>query len=266
MKQGFAVIDVNLPKHVSELDDRQEHDEADAIENRTREATRLLSYLWDNYIELNDSTHVFLMGTNTGHGAIINFIKANEERAQERLAGAISFVEDVTLQSCKSATNDFLAQWYYSISQVFVALDHNFWFSDLAKKLRKRFGKVNKSSQETITDMLIEHKEAVLNLLLENSSDWRRQRIRDQEIVMDTSLVDLATTPRRMPPIGNFAPSATVRAGAGNNLPDVPPIGNLASPRGQRARSPRVGSPPKLPPLGNFAFSPRQRSSRSPAR
>ena len=150
MKQGFAVIDVNLPKHLTDVDDSQEHEEHDSVEYRTKEATQLLTYLWDNYVQLNNATHVFLLGTNTGHGAIINFIKANEERAQEQLTSAISFVEDVPLQSCKSATNDALAPWYHANSLVFVAPEHNFWWSELSRKPKKRFGRI---SQELVQQL-----------------------------------------------------------------------------------------------------------------
>lgn len=268
MKQGFAVIDVNLPKHVSDDDiDDQSHKEVDSIENRTREATRLLTYLWDNYIEPNESTDVFLMGTNTGHGAIINFIKGNEERAQERLTAAISFVEDVPLQSCKSATNDSLDAWYYSLSMVFVSPSHGFWTSDLARKPKKRFGKIRMSPKESITDMLIEYKQDVFDLLLRHTEDWRARRPVDEEDeVMDTGVVEPVTSPRRMPPIGNFAPSATSRSVTGTNSPSLPTTSNFASPRGSRARSPRIGSPPSMPPIRNFAPSPRSRASRSPGR
>ena len=268
MKKAFAVIDVNLPKHVSEYDyDYQDHKEADAVENRTREATLLLTYLWDNYIELNESAQVFLMGTNTGHGAIINFIKANEERVHEKLTAAISFVEDVPLQSCKSATNDLLATWYYTSSLVFVSPDHAFWASDLARKPKKRFGKIHRSSQDTVRDMLMEHKQAVFDLLLDNTEDWRTHRPQDEEDdVMDTGVVEPVISPRRMPPIGNFAPSATSRSVTGTNSPSLPTTSNFASPRGSRARSPRIGSPPRMPPMSNFILSPGQRASRSPGR
>lgn len=248
------MIDVNLPKHVSEPEDSQEHADSDDVEYRTREATQLLTYIWDNYIELNESTHVFLMGTNTGHGAIINFIKANEERVQELLIGAISFVEDVPLMSCKSATNDLLASWYYNSSRVFVTPEHNFWSTDVARKTRKRFGRVQKSSQETITDMLIEHKQEVFNLLAQKTEGWREGRTReDEDGIMDTTGAEQVSNQKsRMPPIGNFAPSARART----HSPSHPSSNSNFT-------SPRAGFGP---PLGSFALSPRERPPRSPGR
>lgn len=249
VKQGFAVIDVNLPKHVTDINDGQEHEPNDAIEFRTKEAALLLTYLWDNYVELSDATHVFLMGTNTGHGAIINFIKANEGRAEERVNGAISFVEDVPLQSCKSATNDLLAQWYYTNSLVFVANDHNFWHSDLSKKPKKRFGKANRSNVDSMTDMLIEYKTTVQDLLLQRTADWSDD-IQDGD-AMDTTNIDSLDAPKpKLPPVGNFAPLSRPQTGSASSTPSLA-VGNGAAVK------------PKTPPIGNFA--PR-RPSKSPFR
>lgn len=206
VKQGFAVIDVNLPKHLSDSDDAQEHVESRSIEFRSAEATQLLTYLWDNYIELNESSHVFLLGTNIGHSAIINFIKQDEDRAQQAVTAAISFVEDVPLQSCRSATNDSLALWYYNFSLVFVEQEHNFWYSELSRKPKKRFGRVNRSSERTVTEMLIEHKDAVFELLLHDTMDFRSRRIQNMAgIPTHASVPQPANTTRTLPPVSNFA-------------------------------------------------------------
>lgn len=266
-KQGFAVIDVNLPKHITvDEEDSQQYEAADAIDYRTREATHLLSYLFDNYIDLNDSTHVFLLGTNTGHGAIVNWIKQNEERAQERLTKAISFVEDVPLQSCKSATSDELAKWYYNTSLVFVAAQHNFWASDYARKIKKRFGHVFKSPEDHISDMLVAHKEPVTAALLADTAGWKASwpTVEDEDIVSSPE-------PRRkdllqMGGFGLSSPAKNFEMSSGG-LPKMPPISNFASPSRRGAGSPRIGSPPKsTPPVANFALSPGQRLPRSPAR
>ena len=266
MKHDFAVIDVNLPKHVTEDDDTQEYEQNDSVESRTREATQLLTYLWDNYIELNEPSHVFLVGTNTGHGAIVNFIKAHEERAQDQLTTAISFIHDVPLQSCKSPTNDILAQWYYASSMVFVTPDHNFWSSDLARKPKKRFGRIKQSSKETITDMLVEHKDAVLSLLREKTASWRAQKSQVEDDAMDTTLSEAVVSPKRMPPIGNFALTPTRKAAGTVKSPSLPTASNFSSPKGARARSPGTASPHRAPALNNSALPPQQRSIRSPAR
>lgn len=249
MKQGFAVIDVNLPKHIPEPDGNQEHADSDDVDFRTHEATQLLTYLWDNYIEVHESTHVFLMGTNIGHGAIINFIKANEERAQELLVGAISFVEDTPLMSCKSSTNDLLAPWYFNSSLVFATPKHNFWGSEVAKKKRKRFGKVQMSSEDTITDMLVEHKQAVFDFLLAKTEGWKAKNSKDErDRTMEMTTPEPADSWKSR--TGLWAPTVGTRS------PSHPSVNSHFT-------APRAGA---TPPIANFALSPREGPLRSPGR
>jgi len=259
VKHGFAVIDVNLPKHVTADDDDAEHEETDSVDYRTREATQLLTYLWDNYVEINESTHVILMGTNTGHGAIVNFIKANEERAQARMTRAISFVEDVPFQSCKSATNEDLAKWYFFSSLVYISTLHNFWQSEYALKIKKRFGRVSRSAEASISDMLLAHKDEVTATLLRDTAAWRAQKPAKQVEQGDSELA-------RRPPIGNFAlsPSKNIAPNR-TSSPRLSASANDASPSGRRAKSPRIGSPPKGPSAPRFAPPPRNGASQNPA-
>jgi histone deacetylase 6 len=236
------VIDVNLPQHVTDPDDKQEHEASDAVEYRIKEAERLTTYLWDNYIEVSDATHVFLMGTNTGHGGIIKFIKANEDRAQERITGIVSFVEDVPLQSCKSVTNEFLAQWYFDVSQTFVSQEHNWWTSEYVGKIRKRFGKPVHSALNSISDMLVEHKTAVFDFLSQRTADW----VDDEPPTGDQKLDDGdcgVTTPEKskLPPVGNFALSPRPLVQPATNSPSRHVRRDLfvASPPSRRSPAPK---------------------------
>ena len=154
--------------------DEQNHEDSDLIAKRSAEATELLNYLWDNYIELADSTHVFLLGTNVGHVAITNWIKAHEDTAMDRVDRTLHFIEDVSLQACRSPTNDMLSPWYYRTSMIWLAKEHNFWASDFAQKPKKKFGRVMKTEGDHISDMLVEQKGKVMAALIDDTEDWRR--------------------------------------------------------------------------------------------
>ncbi|CAK3976394.1 Histone deacetylase clr3 [Lecanosticta acicola] len=249
VKQGFSVIDVNLPKHIADYDANsdQGYREASSVESRVKEATLLLTYLWENHIEIYDATHVFLMGTNIGHGAIVNFIKTHEEQA-ERLDKAISFVEDVPLLSCKSMTNDNLRGWYYSISLVFVSGEHAFWTSEVGTKSRKRFGNVAKSEQLYIGDMLHGHKEAVFAALIDATEDWDPEKAASEDDIEAPT----AEAPR-LPPIGNFALSPSSK-----NLMNSPGKSTFPPPGSNSPYPSGIRSPPKFPPLQSFAPSPKR--------
>lgn len=245
VKQGFAVIDVNLPKHVVDMDmtDSHEHEETNSIEFRTREATQLLTYLWENYIELNDSSHVFLMGTNTGHGAIVNFIKTHSTQAQQNITKAISFIEDVSLQSCKSQTDDGLARWYYDNSMVLVANEHHVWASDLVRKPRKGFGRLSQSDETSISAMLIEYQTLIFDALKTGIGSWKPEdMVSDNGEIADmqTSARAGLASPARLPPVQNFSFSSPSK--------NLPPTSNATGSR----------SPSKMPAVGNFAPSPKQ--------
>lgn len=250
VKHGFAVIDVNLPKHISEdevstapripshlLDkttntthqDDQDHEETDFVAKRAGEATQLLTYLWENYIELADSTHIFLLGTNIGHVAITNWTRSHEETAMDLVDHTIHFIADVALQACRSPTNDLLSPWYYRTSSVWLGSEHNFWASDFAQKPKKKFGRVARAAGEHMGDMLLEQKESVFELLLDKTEDWRLEHHptddedelgeEDEGVrgdvdndAMEISEGDTMASARRLPPVGNFALSPAPRA------------------------------------------------------
>lgn len=236
--------------------DEQDHEASDLLANRCAEATELLNYLWDNYIELANSTHLFLLGTNVGHIAITQWIKTHETVAMERVDRTIHFIEDVDLQACRSATNDMLAPWYYRTSIIYLSAGHNFWESVFAStKPKKKFGFVVKRSPESsavhISDMLLEQKDEVMGALLEETKEWRSSRPfavddddDDEGIVggsedMEISEADplpgaAGASFKKLPPVGNFALSPAPRsspAGPGSRTPSA-----LSPTRGSAAR------------------------------
>ncbi|KAM3423062.1 Histone deacetylase [Cercospora zeina] len=242
-KEGFAIIDVNLPKYVTDYNqDSREHQSSQSVDHRNKEAEQLLKYLWDNYVELGESTYIYLMGTNAGHGVIINFLKSNEEmiltkyndrEEDHKLLKAITFVEDVPLMSCRPlvSRDDELPQWYYRNSLVLVGSEHAYFESDFSRKPKRKFGRVIKSDSNTITDMLLQHKDAVFEILLEDADNWRSAK--QAEIgadEMDYAKPSPLASPKKLPS-GALSPT---------NLAGLPafslPVGENGS-----------GSPRRLP-------------------
>lgn len=60
--KGFGVIDVNMPKHISSPDDEQPFIPKSLEQEIQQKSKDLLCYLWDNYLQLNDSASLTLMG------------------------------------------------------------------------------------------------------------------------------------------------------------------------------------------------------------
>ncbi|KAK6416820.1 Histone deacetylase hda1 [Oleoguttula sp. CCFEE 5521] len=250
VRNGFSVIDVNMPKHVTEETDTGEHEEIN-VGSRVSEATELLQYLWDNYIMLSDATHIFLMGTNIGHWAITLWIKANEDAAMEYVTKTVSFITDVALQACRSHTNDLLSPWYARNSQVYVARSHNWWSLEFSQRPKKKFGKLMENEESGMSEMLQQHKDTVFEMLLAETAAWRASSddIYDEEMMGQDAADEgsiVAPAAFGLPPVKNFAPSP-VKPGEAN------------TPTGAGGRSPGLLSPTKA----TGAFSARQRT-RSP--
>jgi histone deacetylase 6 len=226
--------------------DEQDHEASDLLAKRCAEATELLNYLWDNYIELASSTHLFLLGTNVGHIAITQWIKTHEMAAMERVDRTIHFIEDVDLQACRSTTNDMLAPWYYRTSMIYLSSSHNFGSSPFATtKPKKKFGCVIKRANGTaehISDMLLEQRGEVMEALLEETEEWRSSRPfngadddDDDGIVGGSEAMEISEADplpgqsssssfKKLPPVGNFALSPVPRsspAGPGLRTPSA---------------------------------------------
>ena len=51
VEQGYAVIDVNIPKYLTCIEDDHEYAEGIDSDQKLKETKLLAKYLWDNYIE-----------------------------------------------------------------------------------------------------------------------------------------------------------------------------------------------------------------------
>lgn len=154
----------------------------------------------------------------------------------DRVDRTIHFIEDVSLQACRSSTNDLLSPWYYRTSMIWLANEHNFWFSDFAQKPKKKFGKVMRTDGDHISDMLVEQKDKVMAALMDDTEDWRQGKSAtddedDVEDAMDIVESDVVATSsssaKRFPPVGNFALSPAPAAKTPKTL--SPTRGTFAS-------------------------------------
>ena len=186
MEHGFAVIDVNLPQDsAGDGDDEEQSDDGETnellVERRKRDATWLLKYLWDNYIQVHNATHLFLIGNDVGHVALANLIQDDDGgRVREKITAAISFVDQVDVHPCASPSSiDVgLPAWYRDHSLVFVSPHHRFWQD--TKQPKSRFGRVTKTLAASMPDMLREARDKVFDRMQEDTSKWRAERSRQK--------------------------------------------------------------------------------------
>jgi histone deacetylase 6 len=91
---------------------------------------------------------------------------------KSRVSGVVNFVNG-DLRAVKSEVDPELSGWYKEHSLVYVANNHMCWASsEYARKVHKRrFGSVQRSSQDSLIMMMREHKDDVQRWILERCEE-----------------------------------------------------------------------------------------------
>ncbi|KAJ9665365.1 Histone deacetylase hda1 [Coniosporium apollinis] len=182
VKQGFGVIDVNIPKHYTQDDDNAEYTESQSQESRKALTREVATFLWENYIEPENATHIFLMGIGTAYLGVLDLISSHERTTESNKVDlVICFVADNPLNTVKRPADDNITNWYHEHSLVFVPSDHLAWDPARQRKIKKRYGNLVRSSRKRITDLLVEHREQVQEALLECTEKWRTEKAQEEE-------------------------------------------------------------------------------------
>ncbi|KAI9368120.1 hypothetical protein BJX61DRAFT_241562 [Aspergillus egyptiacus] len=155
--KGYAVIDVNIPKHVTTEPTPNKYEDED--ENRPTATEELAGYLWDNYIEPNDATEIFFIGIGNAFYGVANLL-INRDNLYQKINGVISFVAENPVRAVASHTQVWLSRWYKDNSLVFVSHAHGVWKSpDARRKPSKRYGHLIQSPKSGLSEMLVYHKD-----------------------------------------------------------------------------------------------------------
>ena len=154
--------------------------DSDGSNARTNSTLELATYLWENYIEVQESTHIFLLGIGDAYLGLMNLLN-NQESCTDRITFFISFVAETPLNRIRRATNDELvARWFYQRSLIFVAGKHGLWARD--RRPKKKFGTLVESPYNDLNEMLVGHRDQVTQLLEQETEDWRVQQPLESQI------------------------------------------------------------------------------------
>ncbi|KAI0483989.1 putative histone deacetylase A [Xylariaceae sp. FL0804] len=159
-KNDFAVMDANIPAYITRPEDMEALIPSTSEASLQRQIQELVCYIWDNYLQLYDVEDLFLVGVGNAYLGIKMLLTNRECRNQ--ISGVINFVTG-NLRPVKSETDADLSSWYRHNSLVFVAAEHACWLDpDLAKKvMKKKFGRVKKSSESVLSRMMEAHADEV---------------------------------------------------------------------------------------------------------
>ncbi|EOD53108.1 putative histone deacetylase protein [Neofusicoccum parvum UCRNP2] len=176
VKNGFGVIDVNIPEHITDPNGLPEYADADSDDARALLTRELATYLWENYISLGENTHKFFIGVGAAYSGILDLMGENDDCTKET-DHIFAFIAENSLQSIKKMTDDYIGAWYYDYSHIFVADHHAAWDPSRQRKLRKKYGNVLRSPHNDIPNMLEGHRDAVVDIMLQKTEDWREEQV-----------------------------------------------------------------------------------------
>ncbi|MCJ1426843.1 Histone deacetylase hda1 [Sticta canariensis] len=161
-RQGFGVIDVNIPKHLTDEETELQDDRT----SHMSEPEELAVYLWENYIDNHDATKIFLIGVGTAHQGIMHLVN-NREGIFQRVHGIVNFIADEPLVPVSDQNLYYLSKWYKANSCNFVSQSHLVWVLPPGqKKPSKRFGTLVASPAKGLNDMLVKHQGEVQAFIL----------------------------------------------------------------------------------------------------
>ncbi|KAF7585373.1 Histone deacetylase hda1 [Aspergillus hancockii] len=171
----YAVIDVNIPKHVTS--GKYEEEE----ENRPTATEELAGYLWDNYIEPNEATEIFFLGIGNAFYGIANLL-INRDTLYKRVNGVVSFVAENPVRAVASHTQTWLSRWYKDNSLVFVSHTHGVWNpAENRRKPSKRYGHLIQSEKSELSEMLMHHKNEVFQWIEERADNHDSEETEEEK-------------------------------------------------------------------------------------
>lgn len=183
-QHNFAIIDVNIPKHVTAENSSVGKFEEDDVD-RPNQTEELAGYLWDNYIEPNEATQVFFMGIGDAFYGVANLL-INRDSIYQRVNSVISFVAENPVRAVASPTQTWLSRWYKDNSLVFVSHAHGVWHTtENRRKPSKRYGRLLRSPKAGLNEMLLHHKTEVYTWIEQRVNIRTGDETEDEEGVED---------------------------------------------------------------------------------
>jgi Arb2 domain len=194
----------------------------------------------------------------------------------------ISFVSESPVVGIQRPADDQASLWYFNHSLIFIASTHFYWSPERGpRKQRKKHGRLMRSEQHDLNDMLLAHKQEVVELLLDATQEWRdgntikekgmKQKLLPQDAGRAMGVQTVSASPgfRAVPDVFDGSPRGTASASANqqailsqaNNLPTriddarSPPHGYAGTPVQTGSPSAPLRSPVKMPPMGVFGVT-----------
>ncbi len=132
---------------------------------QTARLHELAEYLWDNYIDMNESSQVFIIGVGQAYEAVVHLLNSRTSDVIKSVKGIVNFVT-TTLHPISAQVLDEKPKWYRQNSLVIVSHCHNVWSLE-HRKQSKRYGSLIQAEFDGLNDMLVHNREQVQAFILD---------------------------------------------------------------------------------------------------
>lgn len=210
---SFGVIDVNIPELITmDVSDQPSSYSKPNGEEAEKQAEKLATYLWENYMEPSDAEQLFFMGVGNAFQGIVKLLSdkgkplshlqyirikqpsPTTESVHQRVSGVIVFIGSNPVRPVHSNENPYLSRWYSQHSKVYVAQAHSLW-SKTDRRMSRRYGKVERSPGVLLNEMLVLHRDAVFAWIAEEAGlqavGSEEETLRTGDLVMSLEKPDI---------------------------------------------------------------------------
>lgn len=161
--------------------------------NPTIFAQELLLYIWDNYLSyFGQLKKLVFVGFGDAYQAIVHLYgKRSLQEIRELVKGTVVFVNRSNLKSLVPVMDESMVDWYYQNSVIFTSCLNPCWQNsvgpvkngssapngyevtiDEAKKPRRKFGRVLKSSVDGLYDVINEKFDEGVDFIMDSIEDY----------------------------------------------------------------------------------------------
>ncbi|KAL9120016.1 MAG: hypothetical protein Q9187_003425 [Circinaria calcarea] len=174
-RQGFGIIDVNVPKFLTGIDDLE--DDEDDIKSKHLTAMEEIAPR-----RPNDATRVFFLGVGEAYHAILHLMNTRNEQALHQIGGIIYFIAESPLRRASDQFVSYLSKWYYAHTRIYIENEHAIW--DREQKPSKKFGTLIRSPVMGLNAMLVKHQREVEEFLLARAGIPAVEEVIDEDTIM----------------------------------------------------------------------------------
>ncbi|KAK6543222.1 Histone deacetylase hda1 [Orbilia ellipsospora] len=147
--QGFGVIDFNVPKFLTPMDET-DHNQRVTNTIVLDDPNTLMLQLWDNYIDLSDATKVIFIGIGEAYKNLLNLISLRD--CANRVVACVSFIARMPLCAVNNTRDENIGHWYLRHSQIFVSETHDVWSQ--TKRLKVKYGTLVSVSEDDLDSLI----------------------------------------------------------------------------------------------------------------